>query len=431
MNIPQNLILIWAGTHAGIPANWARETSLDGKYPKAWGDLVNPNVTGGNATHTHTSPGHTHDIGAHTHTYTNGDIPLRDVADTHDPGSAALQQHHHTGVTGAINSNNSFGSTAVTYGAVSNDPPFKEIIFIKAQTGAQLLDNIIALWAGWNGDVTIPTNYQMCNGASGSPDLRNKYIKGADAGQDAGDTGGSYTNVHDITHSHNGASHDHSGFTTSTANGSTINNTGSCCSVVAAHTHTYTGTNLTSVTPNSYTTPLTTAETVEPAYKKLVAIQKKANASKVKGLIGLWLGNIADIPGQWKICDGQNGTPDLRDKFIKIANDTTEIGNTGGSNTHTHAAQAHSHTTPVHNHFVNQTKDHQGMSEVAINNSSPGNADDTIATDTHGTFYTDNAAPDTTSANTTADSANNEPPYRTVAYVQLQIINNGNFLPFL
>lgn len=29
-----------------------------------------------------------------------------------------------------------------------------------------------------------------------------------------------------------------------------------------------------------------------------------------------WLGAMADIPDGWVLCDGNNGTPDLRDQFI-------------------------------------------------------------------------------------------------------------------
>ncbi len=35
-----------------------------------------------------------------------------------------------------------------------------------------------------------------------------------------------------------------------------------------------------------------------------------------KGVIVMWSGRIADIPPGWALCDGTNGTPDLRDRFI-------------------------------------------------------------------------------------------------------------------
>ena len=34
------------------------------------------------------------------------------------------------------------------------------------------------------------------------------------------------------------------------------------------------------------------------------------------GFIGQWHGAIATIPNGWALCDGNNGTPDLRDRFI-------------------------------------------------------------------------------------------------------------------
>ncbi len=56
------------------------------------------------------------------------------------------------------------------------------------------------------------------------------------------------------------------------------------------------------------------------------------------------------IPAGWQICDGTNGTPDLRSRFIRGASQDADLGVTGGSETHTHSnpstnsAGAHSHT---------------------------------------------------------------------------------------
>lgn len=421
MDIPANIILLWPSTIASIPTNWARETSLDGKFPKAWGASVAPNNTGGASTHTHTSPTHTHSIAAHTHTGTTSACVYRDSAQTNSSGGISKISHTHPFTTGAIASSNNFGSTAVTYGAVSNNPPYYDLIAVKAQNGAILQDSLIALWTGFDGDTDTPPNWQYCNGSNSSPDLRNKYIRGAGTGANAGGTGGSTTNVHDITHGHTGASHTQAGFNTSGYNGSGIvGDGGSCCSVVYYHTHTYSATDAETVTPNNYSGSLTTTETVEPAYKKVGAIQRKAGGIKERGLIGLWLGAIADIPSGWKVCDGTNGTTDLRDKFIKIATDASEFGNTGGANTHVHGAQAHVHTTPTHRHYVNQAKQHYGMTREGIGSGPPGNEDQVDESDTHPAFYTDYATPNTTSANTTADSSANQPEYRTVAYIQYQ-----------
>ena len=37
---------------------------------------------------------------------------------------------------------------------------------------------------------------------------------------------------------------------------------------------------------------------------------------KWRGMITMWSGTITDIPKGWALCDGTNGTPDLRGKFI-------------------------------------------------------------------------------------------------------------------
>jgi hypothetical protein len=49
------------------------------------------------------------------------------------------------------------------------------------------------------------------------------------------------------------------------------------------------------------------------------------------GMILLWSGSIATIPSGWQICDGTNGTPDLRDRFIVGAGSTYAVAATGGS----------------------------------------------------------------------------------------------------
>lgn len=66
------------------------------------------------------------------------------------------------------------------------------------------------------------------------------------------------------------------------------------------------------------------------------------------GVILLWSGSIATIPGGWALCNGSNGTPDLRDRFVVGAGSTYSVGATGGANTVTlDATQIPSHTHTV------------------------------------------------------------------------------------
>lgn len=51
------------------------------------------------------------------------------------------------------------------------------------------------------------------------------------------------------------------------------------------------------------------------------------------GIIVMWSGTVETIPSSWVLCDGSNGTPDLRDRFIVGAGGRYIIGTTGGSDT--------------------------------------------------------------------------------------------------
>lgn len=60
------------------------------------------------------------------------------------------------------------------------------------------------------------------------------------------------------------------------------------------------------------------------------------------GIIVMWSGTIANIPSGWALCDGANGTPDLRSSFVKSVGAAEDPGATGGAATHAHAN--HSYT---------------------------------------------------------------------------------------
>jgi hypothetical protein len=74
------------------------------------------------------------------------------------------------------------------------------------------------------------------------------------------------------------------------------------------------------------------------------------------GVISLWYGSIGSVPTGWYLCDGANGTPDLRNKFVVGAGSTYAVAATGGSTdavvvSHTHTATSTSTVTdPGHVH---------------------------------------------------------------------------------
>jgi hypothetical protein len=63
----------------------------------------------------------------------------------------------------------------------------------------------------------------------------------------------------------------------------------------------------------------------------------QAISTFASGMILLWSGSVASIPSGWVLCNGSNGTPDLRDRFIVGAGSTYAVNATGGSATVTPA----------------------------------------------------------------------------------------------
>ena len=55
-----------------------------------------------------------------------------------------------------------------------------------------------------------------------------------------------------------------------------------------------------------------------------------SNMIFAKGMIIAWYGFINNVPKSWAICNGQNGTPDLRNKFIMGVGDMSNFGKIGG-----------------------------------------------------------------------------------------------------
>jgi microcystin-dependent protein len=85
-----------------------------------------------------------------------------------------------------------------------------------------------------------------------------------------------------------------------------------------------------------------------------------------KGGIIMWSGSVASIPEGWALCDGSNGTPDLRDRFVVSVGPSYNVGATGGSKilnfAHGHTVNDHVHTYSgntgtISGEHVDRTKD--------------------------------------------------------------------------
>lgn len=137
------------------------------------------------------------------------------------------------------------------------------------------------------------------------------------------------------------------------------------------------------------------------------------------GGIIMWSGSIVSIPTGWALCNGQNGTPNLQDRFVIGAGSAYAVGTTGGSKdaivvSHNHTASS-SVSDPGHIHRI-YGKD---------NGASPGGDNGEIANLEYGGAYYVNSTSATTgisvstSINSTGSDGTNAnlPPYYALAYI--------------
>lgn len=90
----------------------------------------------------------------------------------------------------------------------------------------------------------------------------------------------------------------------------------------------------------------------KPVYIKSDGTLADATVALPSGIICMWSGAANAIPLGWYLCNGSNGTPDLRNRFIVGAGSNYTVGNTGGVNTVTltiNQIPSHSHTIPKRN----------------------------------------------------------------------------------
>ena len=148
----------------------------------------------------------------------------------------------------------------------------------------------------------------------------------------------------------------------------------------------------------------------------IVGVQTAVGTTIPAGMISLWYGSIGSVPTGWYLCDGTNGTPDLRDRFIVGAGTSYAVGATGGSAnailvSHTHTATSTSTVTdPGHFHTI------QVSGSGAGNPSSTNAGSSTANTNSKTTGIT----VATTTSNTTEGVSGtnaNLPPYYALAYV--------------
>lgn len=128
------------------------------------------------------------------------------------------------------------------------------------------------------------------------------------------------------------------------------------------------------------------------------------------GTIVIWSGTVDDIPAGWALCDGQDGRPDLRNKFIIGAGDTYAAGATGGSETVTLTASQ----MPSHSH-MQQYPDSYGATQPWLATSDSG--DEMGYKDSNRTVSILLGDPVRTASTGSGQAHDNMPPYYALCYI--------------
>lgn len=186
----------WGRTKEEILPGWAICDGLNGtpdlreKFVRcAYSDATRPPGTqGGSEIHDHGmgSASHAHSTRSYTHSHNMVDGDDWKSGTTHRLGD---RSHDH--------GNSDSKSHGHPVGNGSSLPTYKELIII-GYTGdtapSEAPTGTIAMWSG--SIAGIPAGWALCDGGGGSPDLRDKFLKGSDQ---AGTTGGGTSHVHSLS----------------------------------------------------------------------------------------------------------------------------------------------------------------------------------------------------------------------------------------
>ena len=141
-----------------------------------------------------------------------------------------------------------------------------------------------------------------------------------------------------------------------------------------------------------------------PGSNNMVLTDGNGNLSSIqfpKGMIMIWTEGLNNIPEGWGLCDGNNGTPDLRGKFLLGVTPTSDVSSfrtlkaTGGS------SKISVNQLPAHTHNVG----------FPAPNLEPGRAGGMI--DSAGTWNPNSPI----ASKPTGSGEDYYPPFVTVAYI--------------
>ena len=231
-------------------------------------------------------------------------------------------------------------------------PP--EIISVEEGIVLSFFGNSEELLDGW----------AVCDGTNGTPDLRNRLTVCSGSSYADNSTGG-FSDVLLPQHSHtwtvnSGGNHGGGTLLTWRFQGGNFQNpaigeglhTGQIVTTLSGnHNH--------SISVQSNGIPAQNAN--YPPYMALNFIRKQDSETPgiPEGAIINWSGSLLELPEGWFLCNGENNTPNLTNRFILGASNTFPLNTTGGQKNgvlveHTHTTITSTNTTGSHGHSCNK-----------------------------------------------------------------------------
>lgn len=394
INFPNGMIVIWTGSEINIPQGWV---ICDGKNDTP--DLRGRFVLGTDPHATESDLGYFGATGGSettSVTFTTSTIP------SHTHGGIYEMENNYS-CEGSGGSGCVCGSVRIKRGSDSGSdlksspdpfvipirPPYYTVCYImkvEKTVNKTLLsgfnnivlsdnsdtlssinfpDGIIMMWGG--SDNNIPEGWLLCDSSNSTPDLRARFIVGAnlegttnkpDLSKYAiNSIGGTETSQNNLTVA-NVPQHIHNEPSVNDLNDNGCHcDSGDCLCRFSYDNKTNSGNGLGTEPVIISTIPFyfavcyiikntvfkTVTELPGPNFDNLVLCDDTGNMSSIQfptGIICNYNGDATSIPQGWAICDGNNGTPDLKSRFTVGINTGTakiieyknyEVGDTGGS----------------------------------------------------------------------------------------------------
>jgi len=352
--LPVGAIALWPYAAGTEPNGFTWDTDYNGRYLQGGGAGYTGPANGGATSHLHTANVHGHTGNSHTHDFSaaaESSSTTISVA-TKPPTATALTKvgHGHTSQTSS-SATITYQSTVPTISSVAAHPPYIRCITLTPDDDEQYYPAGAIAFGDDAGDV--PTGFVVTDGDSPIGDLNDRYIYGPHHLSGGGVTGGSATHSHTSSHTHGINNHSHASTLCGTSTLILTRVAGvPSTDVRESRHHDVTLTAKALADLSSDDANLGNANN-DPVAIKLLGLQLPTTESNrnSNGMIIPYQGDPADLPADWLLCDGTNGTPNCLDCQVKITTTGADLKNTLGSNTHTHTCTAHGHThSGNHNH---------------------------------------------------------------------------------